>query len=108
MKSGASLLFALSVQTGFLSRTLLSKDVLLEFPPRAALPSSRCGTVVLKLSGAQGSINSPRLYDENTLELEVVVVQHHHYTKFHQKTLKMAHFMSCKFHFNKNISQTDK
>ena len=102
MKSGASLPFALSVQTSFLSRTLLSKDVL-QSPPRAALPSSRCGTVVLKLSGAQGSINSPRLYDENTLELEVVVVQHHHYTKFHQKTLKMVHFMSCKFHFNKNI-----
>ena len=110
MKSKASLPFTLSVQTGFLSRTLLSKDALLQSPPRVALPSSRCGTVVLKLLGAQRSINSPRLYDENTLELEVVVVQHCHYTILNstQKTLKMVHFMLCKFYFNKNISQTDK
>ena len=85
MKSVASLPFTLSVQTGFLSRTLLSKDALLRQPPRVTLLSSRCGTVVLKLSGAQGSITFPRLYDKNTLDLEVVVVQHCHYTKFHQK-----------------------
>lgn len=105
----ASLPFTLSVQTSFLSRTLLSKDAL-QSPPRVTLLSSRCGTVVLKLSEAQGSIIVPRLYDENTLELEVVVVQHCHYTKFHQKKhlkwfiLCYANFTSIKIF----LKQTDK
>ena len=110
MKSVASLPFTLSVQTGFLSRTLLSKDAL-QSPPRVTLLSSMCGTVVLKLSGAQGSIIFPRLYDKNTLDLEVVVVQHCHYIKFHQKKKHLKWFILCYLNFTSIkifLKQTDK